>query len=33
MKIALTLSTGKAIEKGHNYISAEGTEISEDSDA
>jgi uncharacterized protein len=33
MKIALALSTGKAIEiKGDNYISAEGTDISEDTD-
>jgi uncharacterized protein len=33
IKIALALSTGKAIEiKGGNYISAEGTDISEDTD-
>jgi predicted DNA-binding protein (UPF0251 family) len=33
MKIALALSTGKAIEiKGGNYISAEGADISEDTD-
>jgi len=33
MKIALALSTGKAIEiKGGNYISAEGADISENAD-
>jgi|GEM_PF-4550750 len=33
MKIALVLITGKAIEiKGGNYISAEGGDISEDTD-
>jgi uncharacterized protein len=34
MKVALALSTGKAIEiKGGNYIRAEGTDSREDTDA
>lgn len=34
MKIALALSTGKAIEiKGGNYISAESADISEDANS
>ena len=34
MKVAIALSTGKAIEiKGGNYIRAEGADISEDADA